>query len=171
MGLCCTVEYTNANQQIMAEAFNIWVQYTQSEENDHNNTFQGRITNFAVFYFSWTPTNHILQFQEGLPAGKPLSSFSKRFNKTQPWVLHLQAYKYAEAISTMYRNLRAWPDCVDGFIPVVKQTNKMPIVPVAATGGPAHLVWENDTLGSFYNVWLVNTYVDLDTYWTDYELL
>jgi len=31
LGLDCKVEYTNANQGIMAEARNIWVQYRQSE--------------------------------------------------------------------------------------------------------------------------------------------
>ena len=39
--LDCKIEYTKANQGIMPEAHNIWVQYTQIEENDLNNTFQG----------------------------------------------------------------------------------------------------------------------------------
>jgi len=39
LGLDCNVEYTNANQGIMSEAHNIRVQYTQSEENDLDNTF------------------------------------------------------------------------------------------------------------------------------------
>jgi hypothetical protein len=47
LGLDCKVEYTNANQGIMSEAHNIWVQYTQSEENDLDNTFQGRISSFS----------------------------------------------------------------------------------------------------------------------------
>jgi len=37
LGLDCKVEYTNANQRIMPESHNIWVQYTAS---DHDNTFQ-----------------------------------------------------------------------------------------------------------------------------------
>jgi hypothetical protein len=41
LGLDCKVEYTNANQGIMPEAYNIWVQYTQSEENDLRNTLHG----------------------------------------------------------------------------------------------------------------------------------
>ena len=41
LGLDCKVEYTNANQGIMSESHNIWVQYTQSGENDLDNTFQG----------------------------------------------------------------------------------------------------------------------------------
>jgi hypothetical protein len=40
LGLDCKVEYTNANQGIVPEGHNIWVQYTQSEENDLDNTFQ-----------------------------------------------------------------------------------------------------------------------------------
>jgi hypothetical protein len=57
LGLDCKVEYTNANQGIMPEAHNIWVKYTQSEENDLDITFQGRIPSFPVLYFSWTPLN------------------------------------------------------------------------------------------------------------------
>jgi len=41
LGLDCKGEYTNANQGVMAEAHIIWVQYTQSEANDLNNTFDG----------------------------------------------------------------------------------------------------------------------------------
>jgi hypothetical protein len=77
LGLDCKVEYTNANQGIMPEAHNIWVQYTQSEENDLDNTFQGRISLFPVLHFSWTPPNQNLQFQERLLAGKVVSKFSE----------------------------------------------------------------------------------------------
>jgi hypothetical protein len=63
LGLDCKVEYTNPNQGIMPEAHNIWVQYTQSEDNDLDNTFQGRILCITVLYFSWTPPNQILQIQ------------------------------------------------------------------------------------------------------------
>jgi len=41
----------------------------QSEENDLDNTVQGQIPSFPVLYFSWTPPNQILQWQEWLPAG------------------------------------------------------------------------------------------------------
>ena len=47
-GLDCKVEYTNAKQGIKYEAHNIWVQYTQIEENDLDNTFHGRIPSFPV---------------------------------------------------------------------------------------------------------------------------
>ena len=52
LGLHCKVKYTNANKGIMPEAHNIWVQYTQSEENDLDNTFQGRIPSFPILYSS-----------------------------------------------------------------------------------------------------------------------
>ena len=48
LGLDCKADYTNANQRIMPEAHNIWVQYTQSEENDLDITFQGQIQSFPV---------------------------------------------------------------------------------------------------------------------------
>jgi len=43
------VEYMDANQAIMPESHNIWVQYTDS---DLDNTFQGRVPSFPVLYFS-----------------------------------------------------------------------------------------------------------------------
>jgi len=51
-GLDCQVEYTNANQGTWPEADNIWVQYTQSEENALDYSFHGRIPSFPVIYFS-----------------------------------------------------------------------------------------------------------------------
>jgi hypothetical protein len=67
-------------------------------------------------------------------------------------------------IPTKYNYLHDWADCVDGFIRIVKQTNKMHIAPVGAIVGPAHLVWENAALGGMDSVCLVNNHVDLDTY-------
>jgi len=97
-----------------------------------------------------------------------LSTFSKRCKITQQWVLCPQPQEYAVVIPTKYKDLHGWADCVDGFIRVVKQTNKMNIIPVGAIVGPAHLVQENAALGSMDSVWLVNNHVDLDTYWTVY---
>ena len=71
-------------------------------------------------------------------------------------------------IPTIYQDLHSWADCVDRFIRVVKQTKKMHIVPVGGMVGPAHLVRENAASGSIDSIWLVNTHVDLDTYWTVY---
>jgi len=168
LGLDCKVEYTNANQGIMPEADNIWVQYTQSEENDLDDTFQGRFPCFPVLYFSWTPPNQIFHFQEHLSAGNPILTFSKRCKITQQWVLRPQPQEYAVVIPTKYKDLHGWADCVDGFIWGVKQTNKMHIVPVGAIVGPARLVRKNASSGSMDSVWLVNNHVDIDTYWTVY---
>jgi hypothetical protein len=142
LGLDCKVEYPNANQGIMPEAHNISVQYMKSEENDLDNTFQGQIPSFPVLYFCWTPPNHILQFQKGLPSGKPISTLSKKCNKTQQWVLRPQAQEYTVVIPTQFDDLHGWADCVDKFIRVVKQTNQMHIVPTGAKVGLAHLVRE-----------------------------
>jgi len=168
LGLDCKVEYTNSNQGIMPGAHNIWVQYMQSEENDLDNTFQGRIPSFLVQYFSWTPLNPILQYQDRLPQGKAISTFSNRCKKTQRWELCPQAQEYAVVIPTKYKDLPGWADCVDRFIRVVKQKNKMHIVTVGAVVGPVHLVQENAASGGIDSVWLVTNHVNLDTYWTVY---
>jgi len=73
-------------------------------------------------------------------------------------------------IPTKFKHLHGWVDCVDGFIRVVKQTNKMHIVPVGAIVELAHLVRENTASGGINRVWLVNNHVDLNTYWTVYSL-
>jgi hypothetical protein len=71
LGLDWKVEYTDANQGIMPETHNIWVQYTQSEENDLDNTFQGRVPSFPELYFSWTPPPRIRSsnFRSACPPG------------------------------------------------------------------------------------------------------
>ena len=168
LGLNCKVEYTNANEGIMHEAHNIWVQCTQSEENDLDNTSQGGILSFAVLYFCWTTPNQILQIQKHVPTWKAVSTFLKRFKNTQQWVLRPQAQESVVVIPTNYKDFHGWADCVDGFIQVVKEPNKMHIIPVGAIVGPAHLVRENATSGGINSVWLVNNHVDLDTYWSVY---
>jgi hypothetical protein len=152
----------------MPESHNIWVQYTQSEENDLNNTFQGQILCFPVSYFSWTPPNQILQFQEPLLAGQTIFTCSKTSKITQQSVLRPAAQEYALVIPTKYKDLHGWADCVDGFIWIGQQTNKMYSVSIGVIVGPVHFVRENAALGGMDSVWLVNNHLDLDTYWTVY---
>jgi len=59
-------------------------------------------------------------------------------------ILRPQAQESAMVIPTKYEDPLGWADCVDGFIWVVKQTDKMHIVPVKTIVGPAHLVRENN---------------------------
>jgi hypothetical protein len=121
----------------MPESDNIWVQYTNS---DLDNTIQGRVPSLPILYISWIPPNQILQFQEYVPAGKMISTFSQLYKNTQQWILHSQPQEYAVVIPTKYKDRHGWADCVNRFIQVVKQTNKMHIVPVRAIIGPAQLV-------------------------------
>jgi hypothetical protein len=72
-----------------------------------------------------------------------LLTISKRCLTTQQWVLHHRAQEYTMLIPTQSKDLHPWGDCVDGFIRVVKQIDKIHIVPVGATVGPAHVVLEN----------------------------
>ena len=168
LGLDCKVEYTDANQVIMPEAHNIWVQYMESKENDLDNTFEGRITSFPVLYFSWTTPNQILKFQDCLPAGNAISTFSKTCKKTPQWELHPQVQEYAVVIRTKFKDLHGWADCIHGLMRVVKQTNRMRIVPIGVMVGPAHWAREHAAACGINCVWFVNNDVDLDTYWTVY---
>ena len=71
-------------------------------------------------------------------------------------------------IPTKYKDSHGCVDCVDGFIQVVTQTDRMHTVPVGAIVGPAHLTTENAALDRIHSVWLLNNRVDLDTYWMVY---
>jgi hypothetical protein len=72
-------------------------------------------------------------------------------------------------IPTQYKDPHGWADCVDGFIRVVKQTDKMHIAPVEAIVEHAHLVRENIAVSDrIDSVSLVTHHVDIDTYWTVY---
>jgi hypothetical protein len=110
----------------------------------------------------------MLQFQEHLPAGKVLPTFVERCKMIQQSVLRPQVQQYAVVLPTQFNELDGWADCVDGFIQVVKQTNKTHIIPVGAIVGLAHLVPENAPSGSINCEWLVNNHIDQDTYWTVY---
>jgi len=59
LGLDCKVEYMDANQGMMPESLNIWVQYTDSGLDD---TFQDRVSSFPVLFFHCTTPNQILKF-------------------------------------------------------------------------------------------------------------
>jgi hypothetical protein len=93
-----------------------------------------------------------------------ISTFSQLYKNTQQWILHSQPQEYAVVIPTKYKDRHGWADCVDRFIQVVKQTNKMHIVPVRAIVGPAQLVRENAASDRINSIRLVNNHVDLDTY-------
>jgi len=135
----------------------------QSKENYLYNTFQGRIPSFPVLYISWTPPNQIHQVQDRMPAGKAISILCERCKKTQQWVLRPQAQEYAVVAPKKYIDLHGWSDCIDSFMRVVKQTNKMHIVPVRVMVGPAHGVPENAAWGGIDCAWLVIKHVDLET--------
>jgi hypothetical protein len=56
---------------------------------------------------------------------------------------------------TKYNDFHGWADCVVWFIRVVKQMNKMHLLPLGAIVGPAHLVPENVAFGGMNIVSLV----------------
>jgi hypothetical protein len=142
--------------------------YTQSQENDLDNTVHGGIPSFGVVYLSWTAPNQNLQLQECQPASKAILMFSKWCKKTQQWVLCPQSQEYAVVIPTMFTDLHGWADWIDLFIQVVKQINKIDIVQVGTIVGLANLVRENTISGGTDSVCLANNNVDFDTYWTVY---
>jgi hypothetical protein len=111
------VDYTDANQRIIAECLNTWVQYMEC---DFDNTFQCRVPSFPVLNFSWTTPNQIFQFQVCLPARNTISTISNRCKNSQQLILHPQVQEYAVVVPTKYKQPHGWVHCVDGFIRVVK---------------------------------------------------
>jgi hypothetical protein len=66
-----------------------------------------------------------------------------RCQKTEQWILHPKAQEYAEVIPTKYKDPHGWVDWIGRFIWVVKQTDKIHIVPVGALVGLANLLRKN----------------------------
>ena len=163
LGLDCKVEYNHANKDIKPESDNIYVQYKAS---DLNTTFQGWVPSVPVLYIGWTLPKQILQFQEPLPARKTKLTCSQRCKKTQQWILHFQVEEYVGEIPTKYKDLHGWANCIDRFIWIVKQTDKIHIVHGGASIGLAQLVRDNVESERIDSVQLVNNHVDIDTYRT-----
>jgi len=67
LGLDCNVEYTNANQGIIYEYHNIWVQYMES---DLDNNFHCHVLCFPMVYCSWPLPYQILEFRSAYPPQK-----------------------------------------------------------------------------------------------------
>jgi len=80
----------------------------------------------------------------------------------------LELFLTLVVIPRKYKDLHGWADCVDRFIQVVRQSNKMHIVSVGAIVVPGHLAQEYAAADDIDSVLLVNNHVDLDTYWTVY---
>jgi len=109
----------------------------------------------------------MLQFEDCLPAGNITLIVSVRCESTEQWVLHFQAQEYAVVIQTMYKDSHDWADCVGGgFIQIVKQANKMNILPVRAIFGWVYLVRVYAVSDGIDIVALLNSDADLESYST-----
>jgi len=86
--------------------------------------------------------------------------------KTHQSVIDPWAYEHVVVIPIEYNNLHGWDDWNDGSNQIIKQTNKIYIVPIRAILGQAQLVQYNAALDRIDTFWPVNIYVDIDTYWT-----
>src|SRR5882757_2334639 len=85
---------------------------------------------FLLFLYYTSAGLHQIRssnFTSACPLENPISTFSKRCKKTQQWILRPQPQEYAVVIPTKYKDRHGWADCVDGFIQVVKHTDKMHI--------------------------------------------
>jgi hypothetical protein len=82
---------------------------------------------------------------------------------TQQWILCPQVQEYAVVIPTKFKDPHGWANCVDRCIRIVRQTDVIHIVPVAAIVGMAHLVQENAASDWINSIWLVKNDVHLDT--------
>lgn len=60
--------------------------------------------------------------------------------------------------------LQMYTYCIDWFVWIIQQTDKLHIVPVGAIVGLLHLVWENTASDIIDRIGLVNNHIDLNTY-------
>jgi len=81
----------------MPQSHNTWVQSTDS---NLDSTFRGYVISFPVLHFCWTPVSQSMQGLESVPAGKTISTISKRYKKTQQQTSRPQAQQDAVGISS-----------------------------------------------------------------------
>jgi len=137
------MEYTNANQQIIAESHVIRVQDMESEQDGHYNTCDISVHSFWVLYSSWTPPIHILQLQKCPTGRRTMLIFSTPYKKIQWWILQSQSQEYIAVTPIRWNDLYCCTDCVGGFTLIVKQINKIQLIPIVATLELAHFVGES----------------------------
>jgi len=112
LGLEFIVEYTNGNQGIMPESHNNRVQCMPSKENHLHNIFKLSVPACPGINFRSIPWNLTFHLQESLSARNMISTYSRRFKKTQWCVLSAQTWQYEVVIITTYKDSYGWANCV-----------------------------------------------------------
>lgn len=87
----CKPEYMNGNQGIMPESHYIWVQYMPSQVYNLDNSFQWPIPSCPVQNYCGAAPNQLVHFQQHLPYGPMILTFSMQCNMSPHWQLHLEA--------------------------------------------------------------------------------
>jgi hypothetical protein len=138
-----------AKEDVVSETHSYWV---QDMESDCENAFQGRVPTFPSSQGRWTPPIGILQCENYIPARRTILMFSKTYRTTQQWMLYLQVQEYASVGPTKYQDLHRCAACVDSFIWVAIQSDKMHIAHVVSIIGLAYLVRENTALDNINSI-------------------
>lgn len=129
---------------------------------------RGRRPAFPLLYFTLTPPLKVLDIQEVIrKSGGSLNLSSKFIPSLKESVVRPSTLQLAAAVGTSFQHRLGDPEEVDGFIRVVKATGPH-VFAVDQIEGPAHLLPVSRTSTGSGSVWIINSQVDLDTYWDVY---
>jgi hypothetical protein len=144
----------------------VWVD--KGEEEGPATTFGTRVPAIPLLYFTWEPPKNLWSLCDESERAKIEWEMDTKKRRKVPKILELMMVyetKYANPNITK-------PDRWTGFTAVIanpKDKQRRYIAWIESIQGPAHLVIEDETVKDPNNQrWLVNSHIDLATYWTIY---
>jgi len=145
---------------------NVWVRVTQDRTED---AFVGCKVCRPLLYFSYTPPMFAAQLRgpEGQKVGAELQPRSTGGRKHE--VLVPQALELAVFAGYKYKGSSTRPNRFHGFMEVELENgnNRRFVAQVESIEGPVQLVEVNE-IRQTRKTWIVNTHIDLDTYYKVY---
>ena len=137
-------------------------------DDNGNDGLRGRRPAFPLLYFTLTPPIKVLDIQNVIRnSGGSLKLSSKFIPSLKTSVVRPSDLQLAAAVGTSFQHHSGDPQEVDGFIRVIKATGPH-VFAVDRIEGPAHLLPESRTNTGGGSIWIINSQVDLDTYWDVY---
>ena len=140
----------------------------ESLNDNGNNGLRGCRHAFLLLYFTLTPPINVLDIQNVIPnCGRSLKISSKFIPSLKTSVVWPSNLPLAAAVGTSFQHHSGDPQEMDGFIRIIKAI-ELDVFAIQWIEGPAHLLPESGTNTGGGSLWIINSQVDLDTYWDVY---
>jgi len=150
----------------MSKCHNIWVQYTES---DLDNTFQGRVPSFLYYSLAGPRWIRSSNFRSACLPENQYRPFLKGQEESTMDIMSSSSRIYSDDTNKIQRSAwlgwlcwQIYPDCKTDWYDAYYTFE--------AIVWPVHLVRQNAASDMIDSIWLVNDHVELDTYWTGYQV-